>query len=124
MRAMITLAATYTHRPGLMLIKYSYTPGLSNVKFYKPGEATIYNDNNNQFTAVHLLVEADDDSWNSNSDKKLYLYIKPKKTGWFQIRVRGWICADGYTDCARDPSSGASRDQQNYPVNVHWVYVQ
>ena len=104
---------------------YSYTDDLKKVKFYKPGEDKIFKDDNGkivEMTANNLLVELDD-SWANGDNRTLKLRIKPKKTGDFKILVRGWICADGYTNCRRYPDSG-TLDQQNYPVEVRTVSIQ
>ena len=73
--------------------------------------------------ARHLLVETDEPAWAASSGwSELTLRITPKRAGAFPIMVRGWICADGYSDCSRDPSSGSS-DQQGYRARVETVNV-
>ena len=100
-----------------------YTGGLSNVAFHQP-DATIYHkDNNRQFPAEYLLVESDDPSWSRSDDRTLRLRITPKRGGDFPIQIRGWLCADGYTDCARNPSAGNATEQQGYAVEVEMVDV-
>ena len=100
-----------------------YTGGLSNVAFHQPG-ATIYkSDNVTRFPAEYLLVESDDPSWSSSDDRTLRLRITPKRGENFPIQIRGWLCADGYTDCARHPSAGNATDQQGHVVEVGMVAV-
>ena len=100
-----------------------YTGGLSNVAFHQPG-ATIYkSDNVTRFPAEYLLVESDDPSWSRSDDRTLRLRITPKQSGDFPIQIRGWLCADGYTDCARNPSAGNATDQQGYVVELANVSV-
>ena len=100
-----------------------YTSGVSNVAFHRPG-ATIYRaDGVTTFPAGYLLVESDDPSWSRTSDRTLVLRIMPKAAGEFPIQVRGWLCADGYSNCARNPSSGAATDQQGHVVGQATVSV-
>ena len=84
-----------------------YTTGLSNVTFHQPG-STIYRDEREPtpFPAQHLLVESDDSSWARSDDRTLRLRITPKRGGEFPMRIRGWVCADEYTDCLRNPAAG------------------
>ena len=100
-----------------------YSSGLSNVTFHQPG-ATIYHRNNNrQFPAEYLLVESDDASWTLSDDRTLSLRITPRVGGYFPMQIRGWLCADGYTDCVRQPSSGSEEDQQSWAVGQALVNV-
>ena len=94
----------------------NYTSGLSNVAFHQPGATIYHRENNRQFPAQYLLVESDDPSWLPSDDRTLRLRITPKRGGEFPIQIRGWICADGYTDCSRQPESGAIEDQQGHVV--------
>ena len=104
--------------------RVSYTSGLSQVTFYKPGEDSIYHSNNNrQFTARDLLVESDDPSWSEGDDRTLTLRITPNQEGEFPILVRGWICADEYEDCSRQPFSSNTPDQQGWPAEEVVVNV-
>ena len=91
-----------------------YTSGLSNVTFHQPGAAIYHRENNRQFTAEYLLVETDDAAWSRSDDRTLVLRITPKSGGEFPILIRGWLCADEYTGCSREPSSGAVEDQQGW----------
>ena len=93
-----------------------YTSGLSNVTFHQPGAAIYHREGNLQFPAEYLLVESDDPSWSTSDDRTLRLRITPKHGGEFPIQIRGWLCADGYTDCARNPADGAETDQQGWPA--------
>ena len=95
-----------------------YTSGISNVAFHHPGATIYHRRGNRQFAADYLLVESDDPSWSSSADRTLALLIVPKRSGEFRMQIRGWLCQDGYTDCARNPDSGAATDQQG------WVVVQ
>ncbi len=100
-----------------------YTTGLSKVAFHQSG-ATIYkSDNVTRFPADYLLVESDDASWSRSDDRTLRLRITPKRGGDFPIRIRGWLCADGYTGCARNPSAGDATDQQGHVVERTSVAV-
>ena len=94
----------------------SYTTGISSVAFHQPGATIYHKENNRQFAAEYLLVESDDASWSSSDDRTLELRITPKGGGDFPIQIRGWLCADGYTDCSRHPPSGAVEDQQGWIV--------
>ncbi len=101
----------------------SYTTARSRVSLYDRGD-TIYDSDNRQVRAEYLLVEADDPSWSSSSDRLLRLRISPKQANEsFSIQLRGWICADEYQDCSRAPSSGGRRDQQGWPVASRTVTV-
>ena len=101
-----------------------YTGGLSNVTFHQPGAAIHHRENNRQFPAEYLLVESDDASWSSSDDRTLRLRITPKRAGEFPIQIRGWLCADGYTDCSRQPNVGSAVDQQGYAVELATVQVE
>ena len=100
-----------------------YTSGLSNVAFHQPGASIYRSDNSTQFAANHLLVESDDATWSTSDDRTLRLRITPKRGGEFPIRVRGWLCADGYTGCSRSPAEAAVSDQQGWGVEVAAVAV-
>ena len=101
----------------------SYTTGLSNVAFHGPGKTIYHKDDNRMFPAEHLLVESDDPSWSPSDDRTLTLRITPKRSGEFPIRLRGWICAEEYTRCKRNPVSGDEIDQQGHGVDVVTVVV-
>ena len=101
------------------------TTDVSNVTFHQPGEGRIHRaSDNRQFTARHLLIESDE-SWQQGDDRNLQLTIMPKEAGNLQILVRGWICAEGYTSCERQPESesGIAEDQQGWPVHQLTVEV-
>ena len=101
-----------------------YTSGLSNVAFHQPGASIYRSDNSTQFPAnLVLLVESDDATWSTSDDRTLRLRITPKRGGEFPIRVRGWLCADGYTSCSRSPAEAAVSDQQGWGVEVASVAV-
>ena len=100
-----------------------YTSGLSNVAFHQPGASIYRSDNSTQFPANHLLVESDDATWSTSDDRTLRLRITPKRGGEFPIRVRGWLCADGYTSCSRSPAEADVTDQQGWGVEVAAVAV-
>ena len=95
-----------------------YTTGLSKVAFHQPGATIYHKDNNRQFPAGYLLVESDDPSWSRSDDRTLSLRITPKRGGDFPIQIRGWLCADGYTCCERNPSAGSVTDQQGHAVQA------
>ena len=100
-----------------------YTSGLSNVAFHQPGASIYRSDNSTQFPASHLLVESDDATWSTSDDRTLRLRITPKRGGEFPIRVRGWLCADGYANCSRSPAEAAVADQQGWGVEVAAIAV-
>ncbi len=101
----------------------NYTTGLSNVTLHSPGETIYHKDDNRMFPAEHLLVESDDPMWAPSDDRTLRLRITPKRSGEFPMRIRGWICAEEYTGCRRNPVSGDEVDQQGHGVNVVTVVV-
>ena len=94
-----------------------YTSGLSNVTFHHPGATIYHRQGNRQFPADYLLVESDDPSWSSSSDRTLELLIVPKRAGEFRMQIRGWLCGDGYENCGRNPSEGSATDQQGWVVD-------
>ena len=96
----------------------NYTSGLSSVNLYGPGETIYHRDGNRMFPAESLLVESDDPSWTPSDDRTLRIRITPKSAGEFTIWIRGWICAEEYTDCSRAPVDGMATDQQGYRVGV------
>ena len=100
-----------------------YTSGLSNVTFHHPGATIYHRQGNRQFPADYLLVESDDPSWSSSSDRTLDLLIVPKHSGEFPIQIRGWLCGDGYESCSRNPDSGTATDQQGHAVEMEKVSV-
>ena len=100
-----------------------YTTGLSKVTFHQLGVTIYHKDDNRQFSARHLLVESDDASWSPSDDRTLVLRITPKRGGEFPIRLRGWLCTDEYTDCAQNPTAGATTDQQGHAVELVAVAV-
>ena len=101
----------------------SYTTGLANVTFHGPGKTIYHKDDNRMFPAEHLLVESDDPEWSPSDSRTLTLRITPKRSGEFPMRVRGWICAEEYTRCNRNPVSGDGTDQQGHGVSVVTVVV-
>ncbi len=100
-----------------------YTTGLSRVTFHQPGATIYHRENNEQIRAEYLLVESDDPSWPQGADRTLILEITPRTEIAFRIQIRGWICADEYTDCSRQPSSGPTEDQQGWAVEQETVIV-
>ena len=102
----------------------NYTSGLSRVNLYGPGETIYHRDGNRMFPAESLLVESDDPSWIPSDDRTLRIRITPRSVGEFSIWIRGWICAEGYTDCSRAPVDGTATDQQGYRVGVVTVTVR
>ena len=98
----------------------SYTGGRSRVSLHDKG-SNIYNSRNERMSARYLLVETDDPSWSSSSDRTLELRITPKEGGFFWIYGRGWICANDYRDCSRaiaSPKSNDRLDQQGFLVGT------
>ena len=96
----------------------SYTTGRSNVTLFDKGD-TVWDSRDRQMTVNYLLIESDDSSWSSSSDRTLTIRITPREAGQFYIYGRGWICADNYDDCSREtpsPSSSTRTDQQGYSV--------
>ena len=82
---------------------------------YAEGDA-IHHANGQRIAARHLLFESDGIRWSSSTDRTLRLRVTPKRAGDFPIRIRGWVCANGYQNCARVPSGGhvGGNDQQGY----------
>ena len=82
---------------------------------YAEGDA-IHHANGQRIAARHLLFESDGIRWSSSTDRTLRLRVTPKRAGDFPIRIRGWVCANGYQNCARAPSGGhvGGNDQQGY----------
>ncbi|MCY4473859.1 MAG: hypothetical protein OXC83_00275, partial [Chloroflexi bacterium] len=101
----------------------SYTTGLSQVAFFQPGAMIYHREGNRQFAAEYLLVESDDASWSTSDDRTLVLRITPKRAGEFPMLVRGWLCADGYTGCTREPSESSATDQQGWRAEEMSVNV-
>ena len=91
-----------------------YTTGTSNVTFHQPGAMIYHREGNRQFPAEYLLVESDDATWPASAERTLVLKVTPKAAGDFKVQVRGWLCADGYTQCDRVPTEGAVQDQQGW----------
>ena len=102
--------------PDAVVEVLDYTSGLSEVTFHQPGTMIYHRDNNRQFPAEYLLVESDDPTWSRSDDRTLRLRITPKLVGSFPVQIRGWICADEYTDCSRRPESEVVKDQQGWVV--------
>ena len=100
-----------------------YTAGLSNVSFHQAGATIYHRENDRQFASEYLLVESDDASWSQSDDRTLELRITPKRGEEFPIQIRGWLCADGYTVCSRNPAEGAETDQQGWTVAIVSISV-
>ena len=98
-----------------------YTSGTGSVSLYKSGDS-INHANGSAMRARHLLIESDDASWRSNTRRVLTLRVTPKRAGDLPVRVRGWICADGYSSCSRAPTHGTD-DQQGYDTAARTVKV-
>ena len=77
---------------------------------YRKGDA-IENPSLPEMTARHLLIENDVIGWDSFSDRMMEAQVTPKRAGEFRFGVRGWICADGYQNCEREPRPGSPRDE-------------
>ena len=101
-----------------------YTTGTSNVKFHQSGATIYHREDNRQFSAEYLLVEADDATWSASADRTLVLRVTPKGEGDFPIQIRGWLCADKYESCRRDPVDGTNVDQQGYSVRHTSITVR
>ena len=99
----------------------SYTGGTGNVSLYKAGDS-ITRSNGATMNARHLLIESDNSSWRANTPRSLTLRVTPKSAGSLRVMIRGWICADRYSNCSRDPMSGQS-DQQGHRATVKTVSV-
>ncbi len=102
----------------------SYATGLDKVTFHQPGQTIYHREGNRQFPAEHLLVEADDASWPEAEDRTLVIGITPKIAGDFEVLVRGWLCADGYTVCTRNPGTSPVSDQQGWAAQRIVVQVK
>ena len=100
-----------------------YTSGLSKITFHQPETMIYHRDNNRKFSAEYLLVESDDPSWSTSDDRTLQIRIMPKIVGDFPVQIRGWICADEYTDCLRQPEFGVVEDQQGWFVERAEIFV-
>ena len=116
----------YTSEQGDVFVRSS-TPSLGTAKFHSPGEI-IYDDLNQKMTAGHLLFETDASSSQQASEGTLKLRITPKLPGDFRFRVRGWICANEYSTCSRQPSvepsgRGDIVDQQGWPAHEKTIAV-
>ena len=97
---------------------------VSNIRFYEPGEGIFHRrDQTEREPAEYLLVESDDVSWPEGSKRALALRITPKQPGPFKILVLGWICADEYLDCSREPAIDSVTDQQGWPAEEITVSV-
>jgi len=81
----------------------------------------ITSSSGSQIPASHLLVETDDSSWPSNADRTLRLRVTPKVPGTFTIKLRGWICASGYSNVSR--TGGPTTDQQGWQAQLLTVTV-
>ena len=77
---------------------------------YRKGDA-IENPGFPDVTARHLLIENDVTGWDSSSDRIMEVQVTPKRAGDFGFGVLGWICADGYRNCEREPRPGSPRDE-------------
>lgn len=97
------------------VIAESYSTGLSQVYFFDVGDM-ITSSSGSQIPASHLLVETDDSSWPSNADRTLRLRVTPKVPGTFTIKLRGWICASGYSNVSR--TGGPTTDQQGWQAQL------
>ena len=92
------------------------------VSFYENGDSVFAESSESVAIARHLLVESRSGAWARGSENALILRITPKRSGQFPIRIRGWICADGYAVCSFDPSSGLE-DQQGLSARIERVNV-
>ena len=103
------------------VIVVGYTSGARNVSLYKTGDS-LNHSNGRSMSARHLLIESDDATWNSGTRRVLTLRVTPKTAGDLPVMVRGWICADRYSNCARAPTRGTN-DQQGYRAAARTVNV-
>ena len=78
----------------------------------------IWTSSGSQISPNHLLVETDDPSWSSSSDRTLRLRITPKVEGNFTVKIRGWVCLPNYSNCSRGPGNGATTDQQGWQAGL------
>ena len=100
------------------------TTSVSNVSFYDSGDTdSIHNTEGEHLTPEYLLIESDDPTWSQNDVRTLTLRITPQQEGEFLIRIRGWLCADEYDDCDRQPDSSDTTDQQGWPAEELVVNV-
>lgn len=97
-----------------------YTSGVSAVKYYQPGD-TVSTAYGQQIPTEHLMVETNDQIWPTQSERVLKLRISPKTIGTFPIRIRSWLCPNGYQNCIRDPGYSTITDQQGW--NTDWVNI-
>ena len=106
------------HISGLAEVRAS---GMSHIDFYEVGDDIYHRGESYPRAARHLLVEGYEDSWSGSSDRRLRVRLTPRVAGRFEILVRGWICADGWTDCER--KGGSSTDQQRYSARSMIIEV-
>jgi hypothetical protein len=104
------------------VVAESYSTGLSRVQLYDAGD-TLNTSSGSQISANHLLVETDDASWSSSSDRTLRLRITPKVEGNFTVKIRGWVCLPAYSNCFQRPQSGATTDQQGWQSDLITITV-
>ena len=97
------------------------------VFMYRKGDV-IQNPSLPEMTARHLLIESEGIDWDSSSDRILQLQVTPKRAGEFRFAVRGWICADGYQNCEREPRPDSPRgewqDQQGMSAAFASVAIE
>ena len=103
----------------------AYTAGRSNVSYFEKGRK-IWNSDNEQQSADHLLVESDDSSWPTTAYRVMQLEVTPKQTGRFRVYYRFWICGDDYSDCTRAPTGRDiyGLDQQGWAAGAFNIQVE
>ena len=101
----------------------STSGGVSDVIFYERNRQ-IYASDNQPISADELLVESHNASWSSSSDRTVSLTIVPKQAGRFEIRLRTWLCQDGWDDCITQPSRSDTEDQQGHAVKLLIIDVR
>ena len=116
------LGSTYSSSVANVEVITSETT-VSDVKFYRPGDDIYRASDNREFDAEYLLVESDNHPWGRSSDRTLKLRITPKQAGDFEMLVRGWICADEYTNCSREPGAAWHRRRRR-PAGLECQRVQ
>lgn len=98
----------------------NYTSGVAEVEYYQPGD-TVSTAYGQQIPAAHLIIETNDQMYPTRSERVLKLRISPKTIGTFPIRIRGWLCPNGYENCIRNPGYSTITDQQGW--NTDWVNI-
>ena len=102
----------------------SYTNGTDKVHYLDKGQSPIAKADGTTGGVEYPVVQIDDTDWPLNEYRTVELTVTPKRNRMVHINVRGWMCRDGYDDCAYDPDSGPVDQQQGWHVDVRKVLVR